>query len=57
MTGVGVFEASRLLLVTGLADPASGRGTNTPARPEFPSSFRLSGVLEVMCPIQLFVLR
>lgn len=30
VTGVGVFEASRLLLVTGLADAASGCGTNMP---------------------------
>ena len=57
MTGVVVFKTSRLLLVTGVADAASGRGTNTPGRPVFPSSFRLSGVLEVMYPIQLFVLR
>lgn len=57
VTRVGVFEASRLLLVTRVADAAKGGGTYTPARPVFPSSFRLSGVLEVMCPIQLFVLR
>lgn len=56
MTGVGVFEAGRLLLVTGLADAGSGRGTNTPGL----CSLVVSGgsrVLEVMSPIQLFVLR